>query len=417
MKIECLGGFREVGRNAVLIDSAEKILLDFGLNVEDTEPPIMPKKVDHCLVAHAHLDHIGCIPMLNKFNCPLYSTAATFDQGALLLKDSLKVARLKGKNLLFTENDIDKAKKKEKIITYGQEIETNKTRIEVHSAGHIPGSIMYLVEIEGKRILYTSDFSMRDSRLLKGADINEFKDIDILIIESTYAAKEHPDRAKTEKELYRIVSETIQNGGIALIPAFAVGRSAEILMILNSFKPKFKIYMDGMAKAATEIALKYPEMIKNPKELNSALNKVNMIYDNEQRHEVVKEPCAIITTGGCLDGGPAIQYIRNLWGKEKNSLNFTGFQIPRTAGRYLLDTGRFVNEETDLKLKMQVHSFDFSAHADRNDLFKFVNKIQPEKVICMHGDNCQRFAQELKSRGFDAVAPKNGETLKFGLKK
>ncbi|MDD5416944.1 MAG: MBL fold metallo-hydrolase RNA specificity domain-containing protein [Candidatus Aenigmarchaeota archaeon] len=411
MKVECLGGFREVGRNAVLLDSKEKIMLDFGLNVEDTEPPVMPKRVDYCLLAHAHLDHVGCIPMLNKFNCPVYSTAATFDQAHLLLKDSLKVARLKGHPLLFSESDVEKIKRKEKLVTYGQMLDTKHAKIEIHNAGHVPGSIMYVVEIEGKRILYTSDFSLKDSRLLKGANIDELKDIDVLFTESTYASREHPPRDETEKKLYQIVSDTINCGGIALIPAFAVGRSAEILMALNSFRPKFKIYMDGMARAATEIYLQYPELIRNHKALSSALNKVDMITNNEQRKEAIKEPCAIITTGGCLDGGPAVQYIRNLWSRENNSLTFVGYQIPKTAGRYLLDTGRFVNEETDLKLKMRVNSLDFSAHADRNDLFKFINKIRPKKIVCMHGDQCQRFAQELRSRGFDAEAPKIGETI------
>jgi len=276
----------------------------------------------------------------------------------------------------------------------------------------VPGSAMFVVEIEGKRILYTSDFHVKDTRLLKGANVKEFKDIDIVLIESTYASKDHPDRSKTEKELWRIVSETIDNQGIALIPAFAVGRSAEILMVLDSFKPSFPIYLDGMAREATEIALKYPEMIRNPKALNRAMNNVHMIRNNIERKSAIKEPCAIITTGGCIDGGPAVQYIRHLWSDEKNTLTFTGFQIPKTAGRYLLDTGRYVTEELDLKLKMQINSLDFSAHAGRSELFNFINKINPGKVICMHGDHCQRFAKELKGRGFDAIAPKNGDILK-----
>ena len=252
---------------------------------------------------------------------------------------------------------------------------------------------------------------MQDSRLLKGCKVKEFGDVDVLLVESTYASREHPPRAETEKKLWQAVSETVDNGGIALIPSFAVGRSAEILMTVDSFRSKIPIYLDGMAKAATEIALKYPELLKNPKALSKAVNNCNMIYTPEQRKEALKEPCIIITTGGCLDGGPAVHYIRHLWSNENSSINFVGFQIPKTAGRYLLDTGRFVNEELDLKLKMKVNSFDFSAHADRTDLFKFVNEVKAGKVICMHGDNCQRFAQELRSRGFDAEAPKNGETI------
>lgn len=417
MKIRCLGGFREVGRNGVLIDSKEQILLDFGIEVETGEPPIIPKKVDHCHLAHTHLDHSGSLPVVARYNCPIYATAATFDQAHLLLKDAMKLARLKQHPLPYRENELAKMKRKEEWVTYGQEIETKHAKIEVHNAGHVPGSIMHVVEIEGKRILYTSDFHVKDTRLLKGANVNEFKDIDVMFIESTYASREHPPRAETEKKLWEIVSDTVANQGIALIPAFAVGRSAEILMVLDSFRPKFPVYLDGMAREATEIALKYPDMLRDAKALNRAMNNVHMLYNNQQRKEALRSPCAIITTGGCIDGGPAVHYIRHLWSDEKNSLTFVGYQIPKTAGRYLIDTGRYVTEELDLKLKMQMNSLDFSGHLDRKDLFEFVNKVQPKRVFCMHGDNCQRFAKELQGRGFDAVAPKNGDVIDLNRRK
>jgi len=411
MKIKCLGGFREVGRNAVLLDSKEQILLDFGIDVEEAESPIIPKKVDHCFIAHTHLDHVGSMPVITRFKCPIYATAATFDQAHMLLKDAMKIARLKSKTLPYTENEVSALKRREQIITYGQEIKTNSTKSEIYSAGHVPGSMIHVIEIEGKRILYTSDFNTADTRLLKGADIRDFKNIDILITESTYASKDHPNRVEEEKKLWKIIKDTVDNGGVALVPAFAIGRSAEVLMIIDSFRPNFPVYLDGMARQATEIALTYPEMIKNPKALNRAMNNVRMIRNNIERKDAVKQPGVIVTTGGCIDGGPAVQYLRHLWRDEKSSLTFTGFQIPKTAGRYLLDTGRYVTEELDLKIKMQINALDFSAHTGREDLFKFVNKMNPGKVVCMHGDNCQRFAKELKGRGFDAVAPENGDIL------
>ncbi len=412
MKIGCLGGFREVGRNAVLLDSKEKILMEFGINVEEAEPPIIPKKVDHCLLSHTHLDHVGSMPVVTRFKCPIYATAATFEQAYMLLKDSVKIARIKGHTLPYQENEISRMKRQERWINYGDEIKTNTAKIEVHNAGHIPGSAIFVVEMEGKRILYTSDFNTEDSRLVTGANVKDFKDIDILITESTYAAREHPDRAKTEKQLWEIVSDTISNGGTALIPAFAVGRSAEILLTLDSFRPKFPVFLDGMARKATEIALAHPDMVRDPKALARAMNNVRLIRNQNERKEALSQPCAIITTGGCIDGGPAAHYIKHLWRDEKNTMTFVGYQIPKTAGRYLLDTGRYVTEELDLKIKMKINQLDFSGHADRNDLFKFAKDLNPKKIICMHGDNCQRFAKELQGRGFDAVAPKMGDILK-----
>jgi len=412
MNIGCFGGFREVGRNAVLLDSDEKILCDFGINVEDATPPIIPKKVDHCLLAHTHLDHVGSMPVITRFKCPIYATAATFEQSYMLLKDSVKIARIKGHKLPYEESEIAKMKRRERWINYGDVIKTKNAKIEVYSAGHIPGSVIFVIEMEGKRILYTSDFNTRDSRLVKGANIKDFKNIDIVITESTYASREHPNRSETEKKLWEIVSDTISNEGTALIPAFAVGRSAEILLTIDSFRPKFPVYLDGMARQATEIALAHPETVRDSKALTRAMNNVRIIRNQNERKEALSQPCAIITTGGCIDGGPAAHYIRHLWSDEKNTMIFVGYQIPKTAGRYLLDTGRYVTDDADLKLKMKIEQLDFSGHVDRNDLFNFVNKLNPKKVICMHGDNCQRFAKELQGRGFDAIAPKMGDIVK-----
>jgi len=412
MKIKCLGGFREVGRNAVLIETSKgNVLLDYGLKVETGEMPKPVEKLDSTLIGHAHLDHTGSVPAIfRNFKVPVFSTISTFDLTHLLLKDSLKIARLKGFKKNFGENEIKKMKNEEVRITYGQQFETGNAVIETFDAGHIPGSAAYALDIDRKRIFYTSDFNLKSTRLLNGARFN-INDTDILIIESTYASRDHPDRKETEKKFYEIIESTVANEGVVLIPSFAVARAAEIAMILDSFKADFPIYLDGMAIEATEIALKYPEFIRDCKALEKALNDVKLLYDNEERKKAVKSPCAIITTGGMLEGGPVIQHMKYLYNNPQSSIIFVGFLIPKTAGRYLIDTGRFVTEELDLKVKMGIHHLDFSSHSGRTDLFEVINKMNPEKIICMHGDYCERFAQELKGRGFDAIAPRNGDII------
>jgi len=413
MKIKCLGGFREVGRNAVLVEGKENILFDYGLKVETNEDPRPADKVDNIILGHGHLDHCGSIPILyHKKKIPLFSTISTFDQAHLLLKDSLKIARIKELVKKFAQSDIEKMKKNEARVTYGQRIEGENFSMDVFDAGHIPGSIAPLIEMNGKRILYVSDFNVNPTRLLNGAKIDA-KDIDVLILESTYSNRNHTDRKETEKKLFDAIQGTIANGGIALLPCFAVGRAAEILMILDSFKADFPIYLDGMAKEATEIALAYPEFIKDPKALRKALDNVKPIYSNDERKKITNEPCVIVTSSGMLEGGPSVMYVKYLYNNEESSIIFTGFILPRTAGRYLVDTGRFVTEGFDLKIKMGIHALDFSAHSGRDDLFDFVKKMNPKKVVCLHGDNCERFATELRGRGFDATAPKNGETIEI----
>jgi putative mRNA 3-end processing factor len=411
MKIKCLGGFREVGRTAVLVEGKENVLLDYGMEVETGKLPNPVNKVDIAILGHAHLDHSGYYPVIyRKFKPPIYSTIATFELAHLLLKDSIKVAKYRGLVRRFEKNDIEKMKNHEVIVTYGQKIEGDNFSLDIFDAGHIPGSMAPLLEMGNKRILYACDFNTNPSRLLNGASIDA-KDVDVLIIESTYSERNHSPRKETEKKFFEAVESTIANEGVAVIPCFAVGRAAEILMILKSFNPKFPVYLDGMAKTASQLAMKYPEFIRDPKALKKALNISRLIWDEKDRKKVVKKPCAIISSSGMLEGGPSVSYIKYLYNNPESSVIFTGFLIPNTAGRMLVETGRFVTEGFDLKIKMGIHRFDFSAHSGRDDLFKFVDEVNPQKVICLHGDNCECFAKELKEKGFDAIAPKNGDSV------
>jgi putative mRNA 3-end processing factor len=138
-----------------------------------------------------------------------------------------------------------------------------------------------------------------------------------------------------------------------------------------------------------------------------SISKIN----KDDRKKIVKEPCAIISSSGMLEGGPSVNYVKYLYNDPQSSVIFTGFLLPKTAGRKLVDSGRFVTEGFDMKIKMGIHRFDFSAHCGRTDLLNFVKKINPGKVVCLHGDNCEWFANDLKEKGFDAIAPENGDIV------
>lgn len=415
VKISCLGGFREVGKNAVLIEGKhDTILFEFGLKVESGETPLMPKKTpDALFLTHGHLDHLGSIPILyKKASFPIYGGAPTKDYAELLLNDSLKIARIKQIPKKFSKNQIKKMLANWKDIKYNKKIKVGKSTVEVYSAGHIPGSAMYVVNIDGKRILYTGDFKLDTTKVVDGANIDVGK-IDALLMETTYSSREHPSRTAVEKELGEVIKKTIQKGGIVVLPVFAL-RAGEILMILNKLKLKVPIYLDGMARKATMIMIKYPQFTRNSFELKKALSKVKSVKSEDDRNAAIKQPSVIVTTGGCMDGGPIVHYLKHLYARKDCALILTGFQIPKTAGRYLVDTGRYVANDMDLKLKMQLYQLDFSGHAGRAELLRFVKKIRPKKVICMHGDYCERFATEIKGRfGIEALAPKNGDVIEL----
>lgn len=416
MKITCLGGGFEVGRNSFLVETrTKKLVLDAGLKVESGELPHYPKThLDACFITHGHLDHLGSAPVLHKrTGAKMFMTQPTFDFSELLLHDSLKVAKIKERMAHFQPADILRMARDFSKISYGDEIRLSQScKIEVWDAGHIPGSCIFVVNAEGKKILYTGDFNLTPTRLVSGARYRA-EDVDVVIMENTYSSREHPNRAEEEKKLWTAIKETVESGGVVLLPTFAV-RAPEILMILEQFGADFPIYLDGMAKAATEICFKYPEYIRDFKKLKAAVETAIPLYENEERNNAIKEPGIIVTTGGAMEGGPIVHYMKNLYSSEKSSIIFTGYQIPKTAGRYLLDTGRYIVGAIDFKVKMKIHSFDFSSHAGRTELIKFIQKLRPGKIVAIHGDYCDKFATEMKGRfGIEAYAPRNGDVIKI----
>ncbi len=412
IEIRFLGGCREVGRMGMLIDTGtEKFLWEYGINVQTYEKPLEPEiNLDGVFVSHAHLDHSGLLPQLYRlgYDGPLYCDPATLDLLSILLRDSLKLQKRSGEPLDYTLGDIKKLERKTRFLRAGEKEDFVSSTVEFHHAGHIPGGVMPLLECRGKRILFTGDVKFIDTQLMSGAE-TDFRDIDILISESTYSYTNHPDRKSLEDSLKKIVQETVYGGGICVIPAFAVGRTQEMLMILH--KLGFPIYVDGMGIRATEAILRHPKSIKDFKTLQHAFSFARKVSGARDREGVTEEPCIILTTAGMLNGGPVVHYISKLYNRPDCSLILTGYQVPGTAGRELLDTGNFVHEDLKVKPRMRIEFLDFSAHTDHDHLLEFYKKVNPEKIVLIHGERTEEFAEELRGLGFEVFAPKNGEKL------
>ncbi len=417
-KLSFLGGVKEVGRSANLVDTGtEKILLDYGLKLE-TRPVQYPKpvntKLNAMLLSHAHLDHCGAVPALfhEKQKCPIFGLEISRLFSKLLWHDSLKIARYEKEKLRYSEKDIETALKKFFPIKYREPFKIGKTTVTAFDAGHIPGSVMFLLEKNGKTILYTGDFNTSDTRLVAGADM-DIPHVDALIIESTYAGREQPNRQEQELKLIENVKNTLVNNGIAIIPCFAISRAQEILLVLDEYGINSPIYMDGMAQKATDIINQYPNLQNEYNAVKNAMVRTDIKFVDRsvKRKKIIKQPCVIITTSGMLSGGAVVYYIKKLFDRDDCSLLLTGFQVPGTEGDNLLKTGRYVNEDLDLPVEMNVKKFNFSSHADRSELFDFVKKVNPKQVFCVHGDGTKDFAEELRQDGFDAVAPSGNEVF------
>lgn len=407
------GAMMTVGASAVMIDTGvEKIMMDYGTKIR-TEPAQFPipiknnGKPDVVLLTHAHLDHSGGLPIFEAGGnrIPIFSLGVTKPLVETLLYDSVKISTEEGSKLPFNDGNVDDTIKNFVPIDYKEPHRLKKSTFTYYDAGHIPGSGMVFVETMGKKILYTGDFHSVDSRLVKRYD-DKIPEADVLITESTYAQRDHPDREEQEKELVRIVRETIANGGVALISGFAIGRLQELLLVLEKNGIDYPLFMDGMAKKATTIINQYKNLLKEPAKLDKALEKVKYVQSDKMRKKIVKQPCAILTTSGMLTGGAVSFYLKRLFGDKKSSLLLTGYQLPDTPGHKLLETGWYTSKDINLELKMFVKRLDFSAHVGREGLFKFIKDQNPEKIFCIHGDNTEEFANELKSaHGYDAVAP------------
>ena len=412
MHLEVLGAAREVGRSAFVLETDTRILLDYGVKLfspPNNEPafPPLPTNINHVIISHAHLDHSGYIPNLYTFYDKIkwYSTPPTFDLYKVLEKDSMK---LMGKRLPYGGVHFHKSLKNFSPVEYHEVFQLGKTEVEFFDAGHILGSAGVVMEYNGRRICYTGDFKLEETRMHKGGET--VKDIDVLIMESTYAFREHPNRKDLERVLIEKTKDTIYAGGTVLFPAFAVGRSQEIVSILTDVSD-FDVYLDGMAKEISTIYTRYSEYLRAPSVFREKLKKITFVHHQSKREKIAKMPAAIVSTAGMLQGGPALFYLLNL--QPGSRIIFTGYNVEGTNGWRLLNEGKLEIDGHLLEVDLPVEYLDFSAHAGRSDLYKFIDKANPEKIIVIHGDETERFAEELRGKGYDAVAPKIGDRIEL----
>ncbi len=410
MKITCLGGGREVGRSAFLVEDKTRILLDYGVKLfggrEGISYPALPYDLDFAVISHPHLDHIGHLPYLYKeFSFEWYSLAPCFDIGEVLWRDSIKIAKLEGEKPPFSTMQINKAFKNWNPLLYETSTYLGNFELRLYDAGHIIGSSLILLESKN-RLVYTGDFKMEETLMHKGAKPIES---DILIIEGTYWDKNHPPREELINKLKEKAREVVENGGNLLLPSFALGRTQELIMAFKDFD--YPVFVDGMGVEISRRYLKFPGFFKDFMEFEKAFKQMNIIDHPKKRARVLKEPSIIIATAGMLDGGPSLNYLPKL--NEKSEIILTGYCAEGTNGRKLLEKGVVEIDGYEIKVKNKVHYFDLSAHAGRDEILEFIEKSNAEEVVIVHCEKAEEFEKELKERGFSAHAIKNMETLEL----
>ena len=453
LRVTTLGCCRQVGRAAFLLTTPQsKVLIDCGESPGATGaasspylhvPEIYPfSTLDAVVLTHAHLDHSAYVPLLYRYGYdgPVYTTPATRDLAAMLQLDSLDVNNKEDKAPPYSSNEVREFVKHTITLGYGDVTDiAPDLKLTLHNAGHILGSAIAHFNVGNGlyNIAFTGDLYYAKSRLFNPA-VSQFPRLEALVMESTYGGSEDfsPSRADAEAHLCEVISETLSRGGKALIPAFAVGRSQELMLALeegirNKKLPACKIYLDGMIKEATAMHTAYPEYLNN--DLRNQIFRDNynpflaecfeQVDSYEKRQEVIfsKDPCVIISTSGMLNGGPVLDYLSNLADSEKNTLIFVGYQADGTYGRRIQKGWREVpmGKKGSIIINMEVQTVEgFSGHADRKQLMNYVQYVQPkpERVFTIHGEESKTIdlaSSIYKKYHIQTVSPQNLETYRL----
>ncbi len=456
VRMTAFGSFHQVGRSCILIESDESnILLDCGINPGSQEPTKAFPGIDHeefnlekldaVIISHAHLDHCGLTPILYKYGYDgaVYCSEPTAVLTSLLQLDYLDVTSREGKYAPFDQKNVREQVMHTIQLKYGSVTDVApEVKLTLHNAGHILGSSLAHLHIgEGlHNIVYTGDFKYGRTKLLEPAS-STFPRVETLITESTYGGQEDimPKRDYVDRQFISIINETFKKGGKIIIPVPAVGRAQEILIVLNDYMKSKKIqetpvYIDGMISEATAIHTAYPEYLSKEIRdmiLHQDVNPfqsdyfVNVTHPSEREEIISGPPSLILATSGMLEGGPAIDYFKNLAQDERNALIFVSYQIEGTLGSRIRSGLKEVSMFSEsgkvdaVKIKMRIESVEgFSGHSDRNQILEFIRKISPKpsRIIVNHGERkkCDSLASDIKNLlRLEALSPENFETIRL----
>ncbi len=457
VRLTALGGFREVGRSAVLIQTAKSsVLIDCGINVGNASSgnvyPYLDlnefniEDLDAVIISHAHLDHQGLVPYLYKYGYegPIYCTKPTRNLMTLLQLDYLDVSEREGKLLPYGQKEVKKAVLHTIPLDFGEVTDiAPDVRLTLHNAGHILGSsIVHLHVGDGLyNLAYTGDFKFAKTRLLEPAN-TAFPRLETLIVESTYGAPKDtmPARRESEKLLAAIINKTIRENGKVLIPVLAVGRAQELLIVIEEYMRRglideVPVYIDGLISEATAIHTTHPEYLSRDlremifhQGMNPFLSEFFVQVDNTSvRSDIIEgDPCIIMATSGMMTGGPSVEYFRQLAFNPDNALIFVSYQVEGTLGRQIQKGYREIpmkaghDRTVAVHVKMKIITNEgFSGHSSRQQIINYIRKVEPrpERIITCHGENskCTGLASAIHKllRPIETRAPQNLETIRL----
>jgi uncharacterized protein len=452
--IYCLGGVKQVGRSCFVVVTPEsKIMLDCGINPGENQsynayPRIDWFKfnlddLDAIVISHAHIDHQGFLPALYKFGYkgPVYCTEPTLPLMNLLQMDSVKISKSNGTYLPYELRDVNEIIKHCIPIPYGKPTDISPDiTITLNNAGHIMGSATVHINIAGTHnILYTGDYKYARTQLLDSA-ISNYPRVETIITESTYGASTDvmPEQSTVYNTFTESINHTLKQGGKVLIPVPAVGRAQEIMLVLDKEMRDGRliespIFIEGMISEASAIHMSYAHYLgyEVRKSVSQGINPFlssyfTVINGLGKRDEVFNDdsPSIIMATSGMLEGGPSVEYFKEISPNPRNKIIFVSYQINGTLGRRVLDGTISEASMVEKNGKMKVvpvrcskQKIDgFSGHSDFNQILSFISKIKPKRVLVNHGEKSksENVASNIYSRlRIRSSVPDNREIIKL----
>ena len=464
MILQFWGAAQTVTGSMHLVEAdGHRLLLDCGMaqgrreeaKKLNSEFPFDPEKIDAVVLSHAHLDHSGKLPMLVKkgFSGSIFSTSATRDLCSAMLADSASLQEMDAKYVnrqnekqglpfikpLYTLHDVARTMRLFQTVEFQRPLEILPgIKMTFRNAGHILGSASVSLEIaEGRdkkkvtALAFTGDLGRKGAAVVKDPDIIDRADV--LITESTYGGRDHGPMDEARKNLARVVRETANNGGLLIIPAFAVGRTQDVVYHLHDLMqskeiPQMPVYVDSpLATNITEIFRAHPECFDEETEQllmqdggddPFGFNMLRYTRSTEESKKLnnIRRPAIIISASGMCEGGRVLHHLRRNIGDPNTTVLFVGFQAENTLGRKLLrgdKTARIYGEEHEVRAKMEKID-GYSAHADEGEMLDFINAIpnRPKHVFVVHGepDATAAMATGLARLGIEDIAiPERGE--------
>ncbi len=454
MEIKFLGGARTVtGSRHLVSANGKKILLECGLfqgRRKDTYEKnhnfeFDPADIDVLLLSHAHIDHSGNIPNLYKqgYKNSVYATSATVDLCQIMLRDSAYlhekdaewVNKIRARKHEEPVEPIYTIEDAEEALTHFVGIQYNRpfkvapgVTATFHDAGHILGSASIVLDIEEEgrtvRLGFSGDVGRKDMPIIR--DPEPLKDLDALIIESTYGDREHIDASGAEEELAGLINRTVKRGGKVIIPAFAVGRTQRLVYILHELLdkkriPDIPVFVDSpMACNAIEVFRSHPECFDREAYFHFVNDAVDVFTppgfscvrkaESSKKLNLLNDPHIIISASGMAEGGRILHHLRNNIENEKNLILMVGFAAQHTLARRIMEGHKEIKifgEAHRVKCEVATMPY-FSAHGDWKDLIEFMSLNSPDKlksIFVVHGEESPSLAlkEKIEARGFKNV--------------